>query len=77
MTWGTSGHPGLKCSFDAAIVCTAKGQGLHHVYRMICAILNKIRTSRTVHLLVKCKSLGDLLKLSAILLQYSLKLLNS
>lgn len=76
-TQGISGHPGLKCSFDTAIVCTAKGQGLQHVYRMVCVVLNKIKIARTVHLLVKCKSLGDLLNLSAIELQYSWKLLNT
>lgn len=43
---------------------------------MVCVVLNKIKISRTVHSLVKCKSPGDLLKLSAIELQYSLKFLN-
>lgn len=77
MTQGISGHQGLKCSFDTAMVCAAKGQGLQHVYRRVCVVLDKIRITRTVHLLVKCKSPGDLLKLSAIELQYSLKLLNT
>lgn len=65
-----------------AFVCTAKGQGLQKAVFNTCIegyilFSDKIKIPRTVNLLVQCKSLGDLLKLSVTKFRSSLKFPNT